>query len=164
MKRKDMLVEEVMKKKVITVRRGTTLKELIEIFGKFTFHTLPVIEKDNKLVGVIALEDIFKIFEPYPSHILEMLERVPFLDEYGERSLLEVDIPPELGVLCVVDDLMNKNVITISEEMTTFEARSLMKLHKVRRLPVVDEEGHLIGIVSLFDIILAVFRKKGILQ
>jgi len=114
MKRKDMLVGEVMKKKVITVRRGTTLKELIEIFGKFTFHTLPVIEKDNKLVGVIALEDVFKIFEPYPSHILEMLERVPFLDEYGERSLLEVDIPPELGVLCIVDDLMNRNVITIS--------------------------------------------------
>ncbi|GAI23697.1 unnamed protein product, partial [marine sediment metagenome] len=66
-------------------------------------------------------------------------------------------------VLCVVDDLMNRNVITISGEMTTFEARSLMKLHKVRRLPVVDEEGHLIGIVSLFDIILAVFKKKGVL-
>jgi CBS domain-containing protein len=92
-----------------------------------------------------------------------MLERVPFLDEYGERSLLEVDISPELGVLCIVDDLMNRNVITISGGMTTFEARSLMKLHKIRRLPVVDEEGHLIGIVSLFDIILAVFKKKGVL-
>jgi len=163
MKRKDMLVEEVMKKKVVTVRRGTTLKELIEIFGKFTFHTLPVIEKDNRLVGVVALEDVLKIFQPYPSHILEMLERVPFLDEYGERSLLDVDIPPELGVLCVVDDLMNRNVITISGERTTFEARSLMKLHKLKRLPVTNREGCLVGIVSLFDIILAVFKEKGIL-
>jgi len=163
MQRKDMLVGEVMRRKVVTVKRSTTLKELIEIFGKFTFHTLPVIEKDNKLVGVVALEDVLKIFEPYPSHILEMLERVPFLDEYGERSLLEVDIPPEMGVLCVVEDLMNKNVITISEKMTTFEARSLMKLHKLKRLPVTDKEGHLVGIISLFDIILAVFRKKGIL-
>jgi len=163
MEKKDMLVKDVMKKKVVTVKRSTTLRELIGIFGKFTFHTLPVVEEDNKLVGVIALEDILKIFEPYPSHILEMLERVPFLDEYGERSLLEVDIPSELGVLCVVEDLMNKNVITVSEEMTTFEARSLMKLHKLRRLPVVDKEGYLKGIISLFDIILAVFKKKGIL-
>lgn len=163
MEKKDMLVKDVMKKKVVTVKRSTTLRELIGIFGKFTFHTLPVVEEDNKLVGVVALEDILKIFEPYPSHILEMLERVPFLDEYGERSLLEVDIPSELGVLCVVEDLMNKNVITVSEEMTTFEARSLMKLHKLRRLPVVDKEGRLIGIISLFDIILAVFKKKGIL-
>lgn len=163
MEKKDMLVKDVMKKKVVTVKRSTTLRELVGIFGKFTFHTLPVVEEDNKLVGVIALEDILKIFEPYPSHILEMLERVPFLDEYGERSLLEVDIPSELGVLCVVEDLMNKNVITVSEEMTTFEARSLMKLHKLRRLPVVDKEGYLKGIISLFDIILAVFKKKGIL-
>lgn len=163
MERKDMLVGEVMKRKVVTVKRYTTLRELIEIFGKFTFHTLPVIEKDNRLVGVVALEDILKIFEPYPSHILEMLERVPFLDEYGERSLLEVDIPSEMGVLCVVEDLMNTNVVTVSEEMTTFEARSLMKLHKLRRLPVTDKEGHLVGIISLFDIILAVFKKKGIL-
>ncbi len=92
-----------------------------------------------------------------------MLERVPFLDEYGERPLSQVDIPPELGVLYVVDDLMNRNVITVSGEMTTFEARSLMKLHKIGRLPVVDKEGHLIGIVSLFDIIMAVFKKKGVL-
>ena len=55
MKRKDMIVEEVMKKGVITARRGTTLRELMGIFGKFNFHVLPVIEKDNKLVGVIAL-------------------------------------------------------------------------------------------------------------
>ena len=163
MEKKDMLVKDVMKKKVVTVKRSTTLRELIGIFDKFTFHTLPVVEEDNKLVGVVALEDILKIFEPYPSHILEMLERVPFLDEYGERSLLEVDIPCELGVLCLVEDLMNRNVITTSEEMTTFEARSLMKLHKLRRLPVVDKEGYLKGIISLFDIILAVFKKKGIL-
>jgi len=44
MERKDMLVEEVMKRKVVTVKRYTTLRELIGIFGKFTFHTLPVIE------------------------------------------------------------------------------------------------------------------------
>jgi len=66
-------------------------------------------------------------------------------------------------VLCVVEDLMNTNVVTASEEMTSFEARSLMKLHKLRRLPVTDKEGHLVGIISLFDIILAVFKKKGIL-
>lgn len=158
-----MLVKDVMKQDVITVKESTTLKKLMGIFQKYTFHTLPVIREDNKLVGVVALEDVLKIFEPYPSHILEMLKRVPFLDEYGERYLLEVDIPPEMGVLCVVRDLMNENVISISEERTTFEARSLIKLHKLKRLPVVDKESHLIGIISLFDIIVAVFKEKGIL-
>lgn len=163
MEKKEMLVGEIMKRKVVTVKRSTTLKELIRIFGKFTFHTLPVVEKDNRLVGVVALEDILKVFEPYPSQISQMLKTIPFVEGYEEKFPLEVDIPSEMGMLCLVEDLMNTNVVTASEEMTIFKARSLMKLHKVKRLPITDKGGRLVGIVSLFDVILAVFKKKGIL-
>jgi CBS domain-containing protein len=163
MREEGMRVREVMHKKVVTVKRSTTLRELIEVFLKFTFHTLPVVEEENRVVGIVALEDILKIFQPHPSNILNMLERIPFLDEYEERSLLEEDIPSEMGVLCVVEDLMNTDIVTISEEATTLEARRLMKLHRLKRIPVVDKEGHLVGIISLFDIILAVFKAKGIL-
>ncbi len=163
MEKRAILVKEVMRKKVITVKESTTLRELMGIFHKYTFHTLPVVKEDNIVVGVVALEDVLKVFYPHPSHILEMLERTPLWDGYEEESLLETDIPPEMGVLCIVRDLMNTNVVTISEEATTLEARSLMKLHKLKRLPVVDKKRHLLGIVSLFDIILTVFKEKGIL-
>jgi CBS domain-containing protein len=163
MREKEMRVREVMQKKVVTVKRSTTLRELIEILRKFNFHALPVVEEDNRVIGIVALEDILKIFQPYPSNVLNMLERIPFLEEYEERSLLEEDIPSEMGVLCVVEDMMNTNIVTISEEATTLEARRLMKLHRLKRLPVVDKERHLVGIISLFDIIMAVFKNKGIL-
>lgn len=163
MSERRMLVKDVMKQDVITVKESTTLRELMAIFQKYTFHTLPVVKEDNKLVGVVALEDILKIFEPSPSHIMEMLRRSPFRDEFEEVNLLEVDIPSEMGVLCVVEDLMRTNVVTINEEATTIEARSLMKLHRLKRLPVVDKDGYLLGIISLFDIIIAVFKEKGVL-
>jgi len=83
---KKMRVREVMRKKLVTVKRSTTLRELIEILRKFTFHTLPVVDEDNRVIGIVALEDILKIFQPHPSNILNMLERIPFLDEYEERS------------------------------------------------------------------------------
>lgn len=158
-----MPVAEVMTRKVITAKRSTTLKELMEIFRRFSLRTLPVVDRENKVIGVVALEDVLKIFQPHPSDILDMLDRVPFLDEYDDRSLWDVDIPPEMGVLCVVEDLMNVNVVTINEEATTIQARSLMKLHRLRRIPVVDKENRLLGIISLFDIIMAVFKQKGIL-
>jgi len=158
-----MLVKEVMRRKVITVKKSITLRELMGIFHKYTFHTLPVVKEDNTVVGIVALEDVLKVFNPHPSHILEMLERTPLWDGYEEENLLEADIPPEMGVLCIVGDLMNTNVVTIGEEATTVEARSLMKMHRLKRLPVVDKERHLLGIISLFDIILAAFKKKGIL-
>jgi len=158
-----MPVAEVMTRRVITAKRSTTLKELMEIFRRFSLRTLPVVDRENKVIGVVALEDVLKIFQPHPSDILDMLDRVPFLDEYDDRSLWDVDIPPEMGVLCVVEDLMNVNVVTINEEATTIQARSLMKLHRLRRIPVVDKENCLLGIISLFDIIMAVFKQKGIL-
>ncbi len=163
MGKRKILVKEVMRRKVVTVKESTTLKELMGIFHKYTFHTLPVVRRDNEVVGVVALEDVLKVFYPHPSYILEMLERTPLWDGYDEESLLEVDVPPEMGVLCIVEDLMNTNVVTISGEATTVEARSLMKLHKLKRLPVVDKEKYLLGIISLFDIVLGVFKEKGIL-
>lgn len=163
MKKKEMLVKEVMRTELVTVKKSTTLKELMAVFYKFNFHTIPVVRDNNKLVGIVALEDVLKIFEPSPPHIMEMLRRSPFRDELEEVNLLEVDISPEMGVLCVVEDLMNINVVTIDKEATIPEALSLMKLHQLRRLPVVDKEGFLIGIISLFDIILAVFKEKGVL-
>jgi len=156
-------VKEIMKRKVIAIKESTTLKELIEIFDKFTFHTLPVINKENKVVGIVAFEDILKVFEPHPSYIMDMLRRTPLWEEYEIKDFLETDIPPEIGVLCVAKDLMNTNVIATTEEVTIIEVCSLMKLNRLRRIPVVDEEKHLVGIISLFDIILAIFREKGIL-
>ncbi len=160
---KKIRVKEIMKKRVIAIKESTTLKELIEIFDKYTFHTLPVINKENKVVGIVAFEDILKVFEPHPSYIMDMLRRTPLWEEYEIKDFLEIDIPPEIGVLCVAKDLMNTNVITTTEEATITEVCSLTKLNRLRRIPVVDEEKHLRGIISLFDIILAIFREKGIL-
>jgi len=138
-------VKEIMRKRVIT------------------FHTLPVVDKENKVVGIVAFEDILKVFEPHPSYIMDMLRRTPLWEEYEIKDFLEIDIPPEIGILCVAEDLMNTNVITTTEEATIMEVCSLMKLNRLRRIPVVDKERRLAGIVSLFDIILTVFKEKGVL-
>ena len=94
---------------------------------------------------------------------MDMLRRTPLWEEYGIKDFLEIDIPPEIGILCVAEDLMNTNVITTTEEATIIEVCSLMKLNKLRRIPVVDKERRLAGIVSLFDIILTIFKEKGVL-
>lgn len=158
-----MKVKDCMIKEVMTVSRSTTLAQLIETFRKYNYHTLPVVEKDNRLVGLITFEDIMKVFQPYSSDLARMLKTVPFLfaGEEREEDLLAMDISADLGVLVVVDDIMNTQFATIDEEASIARARSLMKLHEVNRLPVV-KDGRLVGIISLFDIILAVFKEKGI--
>ena len=155
-----MLVKDVMKKDVVTARRETTLKELIGIFYKYTFHTIPVIE-DEKIVGIVELEHLLRVFQPHPPHIHELLKSVPFLQE-EERNIFALEVTSEMAMLCIVDDIMERKFLTVSKEATVQEARRLMKLHKTQRLMVVDKKNNLLGIISLFDIILSVFKEKGL--
>jgi len=153
-----------MTKAVITVKRSTTLAELIEVFRRFNYHTLPVVEEEDHLVGIVTFEDIWKVFQPHGADVTRMLKTIPFLGEVREEEdILLADISAEMGRLVVVDDLMNTQFATADEDMDISRVRSLMKVHNVNRLPVV-KAGRLAGIISLFDIILAIFREKGVVE
>ncbi len=160
-----MRVKDCMTKAVVTVKRSTTLAELIEVFRKFNYHTLPVVEEEgDRLVGVVTFEDIWKVFQPYGADVTRMLKTIPFLGEVREEEdILMADISADMGKLVVVDDLMNIQFATVDENVDIIKARSLMRVHKVNRLPVV-KKGRLVGILSLFDIILAIFREKGLVE
>ena len=156
-------VKDCMTKDVVTVKRSTRLGELIEVFRKYSFHTLPVVEKNNKIVGIVTFEDLLKVFQPYSRDLAQMLEAVPFVEREQEDILL-TDISSEMGMLIIVDDLMDTHFVTVTEEALVEDARRLMKLHDAPRLLVVKNGDELTGIISLFDIILAIFRQKGIIK
>ena len=159
-----MKVRDCMTKEVVTVKRSTTLSQLIKAFKKHNFHTLPIVEGDGRLVGIVNFEDILKVFQPYSTELSTMLKAVPFLEmESKEEDFLAADISSEMGILVVVDDIMNTHFTTIDPETDINQARAQMKLHNTPRIPVVEEDK-LIGVISLFDIILAVFRERGIIQ
>ena len=155
-----MQVKEVMSKEVITVKRSTTLRQLLEIFAKFhMFPLIPVIEENNRLVGIISFRNLINAFRP---HELEVLKTVPFLDEKKE-DIFKIDLTEEIGNLVVVEDIMEKNFISIQEETSLEEAFSLMELHLKEEFPVVDKRGRLMGMIGIFDIIREVFHQKGVI-
>ena len=53
---------------------------------------------------------------------------------------------------CTIDDIVSDDVVCATPEMTTAEAAELMGEHQIRRLPVVDDDDHLVGIISLGDL------------
>jgi len=158
-----MKVKDCMTKDVVTVKRSTALTELIEIFRKYNFHTLPVVEEGNKMVGIVTFEDILKVFQPYSQQMVKMLETIPFVEKMEEEDILLADMSSGMGVLVIVDDFMNTRFVTINQQASIKEARSLMRLHNTERLPVV-KNGTLVGIVTLFDIIISVFKQKGVIR
>lgn len=158
-----MVVKDVMARDVITVKRSTTLSTLIGLFQKHNFHTFPVVNEDGTIAGIVNFENLLKVFQPYGSEISELLRPVPrlLLDDDMEEDIVLSEISSDIGKLLLVDDLMERDFIAVDEEDSILKTRSLMRMQKIKQLPVV-KNGKLTGIISLFDIIIAVFKDKGV--
>lgn len=155
-----MKVIDLMNRDVISVKRSTTLSELVKLFKNFhTFPLVPVVEKDNRLVGIVSFQNLTEVFRTQEP---EILKTIPFIDE-EEEDILKADMSPEMGNLVIVDDIMKTKFFSVQEEAGIEEAYKAMKLHSKEQLPVVDKEERLSGIIGLFDIILGVFRDKGVI-
>jgi len=155
-----MQVKEVMSREVITVKRSTTLKQLLEIFAKFhIFPLVPVTAEDNRLVGVVSFRNLINVFQ---SRQPEIMKAVPFLDE-EEEDIFKVGFTEEMGNLVVAEDIMESKFVIIQEDASLEEVFKLMKLHLKEELPVVDRSGRLVGVIGIFDIIREIFRQKGII-
>jgi CBS-domain-containing membrane protein len=153
-------VKDILFSEVITVKRSTTLRQLVTNFASFhTFPIVPVIEEDSTLVGVISLKNLINVLRPMEP---ETLRAIPFLDE-KPVDLMEVEITPEMSQLIVAEDIMETDFIAAEEEMPIEQAFKLMRLHDKEQMPVIDKQRVFKGIIGIFDIVTNIFTEQGIL-
>jgi CBS domain-containing protein len=141
-----MKIEEIMTSEVATVRSETSLKEAAEILARRGISGLPVVDADRRVVGVLSEGDI--LFKETGGH---------------DRSLLERWLAPptswdEKLEARSVGEAMSAPAVTIGPKRRVNEAANLMIDEGVNRLPVVDDEGKLVGIVSRADLVRAFVR------
>ena len=156
-----MKVKNAMVKDVAGLQRSTTLREIIRTFEKSRLRTLPIVDEQNRPLGVIRAEDLLAIFRTHPPVVRDFLRATLMHAEREEDEMAQVDITPELGLLVVADEIMTREFVTIDEEATLNDARVEMRLHERESLLVV-KDGALVGTISLFDMILAIFQEKGL--
>lgn len=147
-----MKVKDLMTKEVSSTTRTTPIKEVVQIFAESAFGSLPVVDEEKKVIGIITKKDLLMTFLP---EYFDLLEDISFIEDFG---LLEESLLLEEGLL-LVDDVMSKKVVTLREDESLFKAVALMVQSEVRRLPVVDEENKLVGIITQTHICQAILRK-----
>jgi len=120
------------------------------IFGR-GINGLPVC-KDNKVIGFLTEQDIIsKVFPSFQEYVADPVHNQNF--EEMEQKMSEV-------FKIKVEKIMNKNVVTVKSSTPLLEAQSIMKVHNIGRLPVVDEDMKLIGIISNSDVFKAIVRER----
>jgi len=79
-----------------------------------------------------------------------------------DEDAFDLESIPSMGELIIVDDIVDTNFISIKGEDSLEEAYKIMRLNKKERLPVVDAEGKIVGILGIFDIIWRMFKEKEV--
>ncbi|MGA1870103.1 MAG: HPP family protein [bacterium] len=156
-----MVVKEIMIKNIVTVKRSTTLKEIVRrLKNFFTFPLVPVVEDDGRLIGTVSFNNLINVFQPYEVNGINF---IPFL-EREEVDIFELDITPEMAILIVVDDIMETKIYNINQDEPLEKAYNIMQTHSLDRLPVVNHEQKLVGMIGMFSILVALFRQSGIIK
>ena len=139
-----MFIEKSMTRSVISVGPDAGLLEARELMNRHRIHQLPVVDRDNTLIGIVTDRDLLRAM---PSGLLTEAE--------AQRE-------PERLAQLTIGDIMSRNVITVSPLHTLEDALLLMERTPVGAFPVVDQQGKLIGIISVRDLMRAFINVLGI--
>lgn len=144
-------VADIMTRDVVCVHPEDAVTGVIALLMKHQIAGAPVVDADMELVGVISEVDILRrLFPDYSEFISDIEGAMEF--DFTDLKLTE---------LCSlkVKDVMRTNPIALAPEESVMKACGLMVSHKIRRLPVVEQESlRVVGIVSQGQVFQEVLR------
>jgi CBS domain-containing protein len=130
-------VGDLMTREVVAVREQATFKEILTVMQQRRFSAFPVLDDDNHVVGVVSEADLL-VREAFAGHTLGPLAR------HSDRVK---------AVALTAGKLMTRPAVTIRPTASLAEAARLMHARHVKRLPVVDAGGRLVGVLSRVDLL-----------
>jgi CBS domain-containing protein len=140
---------DVMTKKVMSVKPSETIKNLFQLMDKHGILGVPVIDEKKHVVGMITETDLIEHFTTLETpRSINLLGGILFLDNTEEFNKNLKDHCAE-----TVKDLMTSPVITVKESARLLDMINLMSTHKITRLPVVNGKKELVGIVTRTDVV-----------
>jgi CBS domain-containing protein len=138
-------VEHVMTQDLVTARGDTPFKELVKEMARQDVSGVPIVDAEHHLIGIVTEADLLRAgehVEPPPGLLLEM-----FIDP---KRLEQIE---QHGAGLRARDVMTHDLVTVTPGTSIHEAAQTMLRREVKRLPVLDEHGTLVGIVSRRDLL-----------
>lgn len=147
-----MLIKDIMSTMITTLTPEDPVKKGASYFCMRKISGIPIVNEHDKLVGMLSEKDILRaIYPSYQEYYDDPLQFRVFSDlssRYNTTTNLRIK------------DIYTQKVTAIESETPVLKALSLMISRRIRRLPVLDGHGKLVGIVSQEDIHQALFYEE----
>lgn len=152
--KRDVTVRELMTTEVIAFKPSDKIQQAAKTLIANRISGAPVIDKKRRVIGIISEADIMKLTATIPFPDIDPLNPFPVfaLSTYMKKVK---KIPDDIGALFEgdVQDVMSENPVTISPDGSVSDAARIMHKNGFNRIPVVDEDGKLVGVIARDDII-----------
>ncbi len=155
-----ILAKDVMVSPVVTVKADTPLKRAAEILDENSFSGVPVVDDNDKIIGILSETDILG----YTRQIIGQPLRDPHQVFTKGKEVLHIDITHrgveviELVASTTVETLMTVDVITATEQTKIYDVVKMMRENGINRVPIVDENNVLLGIITRGDLVNAIIN------
>ena len=146
----EKLVKDVMTKEVITASKNTSVGELSRILLKNNITGVPVVDEDGVLQGMVTDADIItEDIEPiFPLFFDPLIVSYAFMENFDKYKK---DIKDYLNIK--VEEIMTRRVKTVKKDTTVSDTVKILVKDRINRIPVIDENNKVIGIVARADIL-----------
>ncbi|MGW3397545.1 CBS domain-containing protein [Streptomyces hydrogenans] len=135
-------IEELMTREVVSLRGDAPFKEIVRVLAHHRITAVPVVDGTNRVLGIVSEGDLLR--------------------KTADQAAVPGDTPPVPGLEAWerakaegtrAEELMSAPPVCARPGWTVVEAARLMEVQGVKRLPVVDDQDRLVGIVSRRDLL-----------
>lgn len=138
-----ILVKEAMTKNTVTVRRDADLQTAATLLSENRVSGMPVVDNNNRVIGVISEADILILTGMKRDHTFKDIL----------RNILGGPVSAKTTNRNKVEDVMSFPPVTSKADDTIADVAKILDERRIKRLPVVDDNGTLLGIISRADIV-----------
>ena len=151
----DKTAKEIMTTDVIVAKQDDSIADVANMLIAEKIGGLPVVDSENRVVGIISETDILKKEKYIEAHLyINLLQGLIFLDDLKK---VEKDIKQVAAYK--VGELMSKDIIKVHEDDKFDDVANVMIKKSINRVPVVDDDNKLKGIICRYDIIKALYNE-----
>jgi len=144
----SMRVRDVMVEQVVSVSEGQSLRDALDMMLDNGLTTLPVIDARRHCIGVIAAVDMLPASEQLDDEVRDLSVK-----SGQEQGYVAETVPTQGLAQHAVVDFMSAAVVTVGGGAGLPEAAAKMLQNQIHHLIVVDDQDHVIGILSTMDIL-----------
>ncbi|SDN50681.1 CBS domain-containing protein [Streptomyces sp. cf386] len=139
------IVSDVMTLPVVAVGRDARFKEIVRAMEQWKVSAVPVVEGDGRVIGVVSEADLL-LKEEFREGDLTRSEQVRRPSDFAKAGAV------------TAEELMSTPAVTVHPDVTLAQASRIMAVKRLKRLPVVDDEDRLQGIVGRADLLKVFLR------